>query len=551
MPATLYVLGHKNPDSDSICSAVGYAALLGAQGIREAVAARQGVLRPETAYILERFSVPAPVLVTDVRPRVADVMTSPANCVRPDSSLYEVGAAMQNGGVRVLPVVDTADRLCGLVRMEDFARVFIEGLDLDRLDHVSLDLDNVVRALDGKVLVAAPGRTLRDRVMVGAMEIDSMLKRLEPDILLVMGDRADAQRAAIEAGVGALVITGDHPVSPEIIALARERQVTLIAVAHHTFTTVRLIHMSTPVHHIMRTEVPVCRPDDLLEEVRETLRSGAARSLVVVDDERRVLGIISRTSLLKPVRRQVVLVDHNERGQSVAGIEDADVIGVIDHHRVADFQTRTPPFMRLEPVGSTSTIVAKLFAEANLPVPPAIAGVLLSGILADTLLFRGPTTTADDRRVAAALAERAGVDPRALGDRILSLASDVSDRSAREIVMADFKEFSVDDLQFGIGVIETTSAADVLARRDELLGEMARLRDQHGYASVLFAVIDIAAEHTTLLVDGHRDAIAATFDVAPSPDGTLSLPGLLSRKKHLVPQLGAVARQIAARAPTA
>jgi manganese-dependent inorganic pyrophosphatase len=474
---------------------------------------------------------------------------------------------MQKGGVRVLPVVGDDGRLCGVVRMEDFARVFVEGLDLDRLDHVSLDLDNVVRALDGKVLVAAaPGRRLRDRVMVGAMEIDSMVKRLEPDILVVMGDRADAQRAAIEAGVGALVVTGDHPVSAEIIALARRRQVTVIAVAHHTFTTVRLIHMSTPVRHIMGADVPLCRPDDIVEDVRETLRSGAARSLVVVDEDRRVLGIISRTNLLKPVRRQVVLVDHNERGQSVAGIEEAEVIGVVDHHRVADFQTRTPPFMRLEPVGSTSTIVAKLFAEAGVAVPPPIAGVLLSGILADTLVFRGPTTTAEDRRIAAGLASLTGVDAQELGSRLLSLASDVSDRTALQILMADFKEFSVDDHRFGIGVLETTNGADVLARRDELLREMVLLRQgsragrpqdgsaqapngsegsgASGYTSVLFAVIDIVAETTTLLAAGHAETVAAIFDVAPAPDGALVLPGILSRKKHIVPLLGALSRAI-------
>ncbi len=427
--------------------------------------------------------------------------------------------------------------------VEDFAKVSVVGLDLDQVDHVPLNLDNVIRALDGRVLVGAGGRPLGDRVMVGAMEIDSMVKRLEPDILLVMGDRGDAQRAAIDAGVGALVITGDHPVSDDIIDLARHRQVAVIAVRHHTYTTVRLIHMSMAVRHIMRTQVPSCHPDDLLEDVREILRSGTARSLVVVDEQRHVLGVISRTSLLRTVRRRIVLVDHNERRQSVAGIEEAEVIGVIDHHRVADFQTDSPPFMRLEPVGSTSTIVAKLFVEAGIPIPQPIAGVLLAGVLADTLLFRGPTTTPEDRRIAADLAAQAGVDMQELGTAILELASDVSDRSAQQLLIADFKDFSLDSHLFGIGVIETTNGADVLARRAEILAEMSRLRER-GYTSVLFAVIDILHERTTLLVVGYPEAVAATFNAPLEEGSTIQLSGILSRKKQIVPLLGTLSQHI-------
>jgi manganese-dependent inorganic pyrophosphatase len=537
------VLGHRNPDSDAICSAIGYTALLHAQGRANAVAARQGELRPETAYILDRFGLPVPLLVTDVRPRVADVMTTPALAVQEETSLYEVGQMLQRDGVRAVAVVDEQGRLSGIIGIEDLARSFISGLDLDQLDHVLLSLDNVLRALGGRLLVDAPGRTLRDRAMVGAMEIDTMLKRIAPDILLVMGDREDAQKAAIEFGVGALVITGDTPVSEEILELAREHQVTVISVAHHTYTTVRLIHMSTAIRHVMRKEVITCEPDDFVDEVREILQTGRVRSLVVVDENRKVLGIISRTSLLRQVRRQVVLVDHNERSQSVAGIEEADVIGVIDHHRVADFQTRSPAFMRMEPVGATSTIVAKLFIEANVLIPQPVAGVLLSGILTDTLLFRGPTTTPEDQRVAGILAERAGVDENELGARILSLASDVSDRSPDQIVMSDFKEFRVEDYHFGIGVFETADGDEVLSRRAELLDAMRRLRSK-GYTSMLFAVIDIIRENTTILAVGHAQAVAETFGATLEDGHTVRLQGILSRKKHIVPLLGNLSQRI-------
>ncbi len=544
MPRSLYVLGHKNPDTDAICSAIGYTALLHAQGQAHAVAACQGPLRVETAYVLERFGVPAPRLVTDVRPRVADVMTSPAITVHEETPLYEVGQFLESRGIRAVPVVDDAGQLCGVTGIEDFARSFMAGLAPEFLDRVPITMANVQQTLKGRVLVEAPASDIHDRVMVGAMEIDSMLARLERNVLLVLGDRTDAQRAAIEFGVTALIITGDHPVAEEILELARQRQVTVISVPHHTYTTVRLIHLSTPVRHIMRHEVVTCGEDDLVDDVREALHTGPVRALVVVDDDRRVLGLVSGRDLLRAERPQVVLVDHNERGQSVTGIEEADVVGVIDHHRVADFQTRTPAFMRLEPVGASSTIVAKLFAEASISVPQPIAGVLLAGILADTLLFRGPTTTPEDRRVAAALALRAGVSADELGAAILKRASAVADRSAEQLLMADFKEFMAEGSRFGIGVIETANGGDVLARRTEMLTTMARQRTQGPYASVLFAIIDILQEQTTILVVGYPEAVAAAF-AAPLLDGQLiAVPGILSRKKHIVPLLGAIAHRI-------
>lgn len=540
---TIYVLGHKNPDSDSVCSAVGYAALLKAQGRSNPVAARQGALRRETAYILDRFGVADPMLVTDVRPRVADVMTTPVMTVHEDTSLYEVGQILQQRGVRAVPVVDDNDRLSGITGIEDFARSFIDGLDFDQLDHVHLNLDNVLRALNGTLLVDAPNRALRDQVMVGAMEIDSMLRRIAPGILLVMGDREDAQRAAIEFGVGALVITGGTRVSPEILELARKHQVSVISVAHHTYTTVRLIHLSASIRHVMRRQVVTCHPDDSVEDVREILQAGRVRALAVVDDNKKVVGIVSRTNLLRQVRTQVVLVDHNERGQAVAGIEDADIVGVIDHHRVADFQTRTPPFMRLEPVGATSTIVAKLFVEAGISIPGSIAGVLLSGILADTLLFRGPTSTDEDRRVAKMLAERAEVDIDELGSTILSLASDLSDRSPQDVVMADFKDFRSDGQLIGIGTFETAGSDKVLSRRNEILDAMMNVREQ-GYTSVLFAIIDILKERTTILISGNAAAVAETFGAELESENTIVVPGILSRKKNIVPLLPEMVRRI-------
>lgn len=545
MTAPLFVLGHRNPDSDSICAAIGYAALLRLQGQSHARAARQGVPRKETAYILQRFHIPVPELVTDVRPRVRDVMTSPAVTATEETSLHQVGQLLQDRRVRAVPIVNDDGHLVGVTGIEDFARGLISGFDNDQLDRVGLHLDSLVQTLNGQVLVAAPERILRDKVMIAAMQIDSMLKRLEPDLLLVVGDREDVQRAAIEFGVGALVVTGDAPVAPAILDLARERRVTVIAVPEHTYTAVRLIQLSSPVRYVMRTDVRTCGPDDAVDDVRETLQAGVARSLVVVDSDRQVVGLISRSNLLRTVRRQIVLVDHNERSQSVAGIEEADVVGVIDHHRVADFQTRIPPFMRLEPVGSTSTLVAKLYHEAGLEIEEPIAGVLLAGILADTLLFRGPTTTDEDHEMAADLAQRTGINPEELGRAILDLASDVSGMPADRLITTDFKDFNVDGRDFGIGVLETTNSASALARSDDLLVAMRSLQQQ-GYECVMFAIVDIIKEKTTVLIQGPTEAVASAFE-RPVVDGQMiELPGIISRKKHIVPLLGSITRRMQA-----
>ncbi len=537
VPSRLYVLGHRNPDTDAISSTVGYATLLRLQYGDEVIAGRLGPLRPETAYLLDRFGVPAPILVPNVYPRVGDVMTSPACTARVGESLFDVGQKLETLGMRPLPVVDAAGRLRGIAEARDFARVFFRGLDPNVVDHIPVRLDNVVRAVGGTILVAATERELHDRVMVAASAIETIRARIEPDVLLVVGDRTDVQLAAIDAGVGALIVTGGNPVAPEVIARARERRVSVIVVPHHTYRTVQLVNMSVPIEQVMRPDPPSCSADDLIEDVRATLTS--VRALPVLDAEDRVVGVVTRTDLLRPIRHRVVLVDHNERSQAVPGIETAEIVGIVDHHRVADLQTNLPPLMRVEPVGACSTLVARLYAEARLDVPPAIAGVLLGGIVADTLLFRLPTVTEDDRRTARALAERAEVDLEELGMAILDIASDVGGRSAEELIATDFKEFQVNGARFGVAVIETTNAAALADRQAELV-EALEQRRASGYWSVLLVVTDVVHERTLILIAGHAERVARAFDARLRNGVALDLPGVYSRKKQIVPRLGEI-----------
>lgn len=541
MPKKTFVIGHKNPDTDSIVSAAAYAELLRLQGVEQVIAARQGDAWRETRYILERFGVPLPLLVEDVRPTANDVMTTEPIVGYPDESAYCVGRRLRERQIRAMPLVDHAGRLEGLITVGDFAYILLDGLDRDKMDQIHLDVHNIVEALNGRLLVEAQGRHLRDKVMIAAMDVDTVRQRIEPDSMMVMGDRQDAQRVAIEGGVGALVITGDLWVSDEIIALAREKNVTLISSPHHTFSTVRLLNLSTPISYFMRRDVSTARPDDSLDDLRAKV--ARQRTVPVVDQDERVIGVVSRSDLINPVRHGVYLVDHNERSQTVDGLDEAELLGIVDHHRIADIQSAAPIFFRNEIVGSTSTIIAGLFDEADTPIPPPIAGILLGGLVTDTVLFRSPTSTPRDRRVAHELAALAGVEVEAFGRDIFAVASDLSGRSPREVLTTDLKEFRFDDVPFAIGYLETVHKRRIDEIRDELLAEMKTLRAEKGYTALLLMVVDIVHSQTEILVVGLEKEVAEMLNETLDSPHSLTMAGVMSRKKQVVPILPRVARR--------
>ncbi len=545
MSKRVYVVGHKFPDTDTIVASIAYAHLLQAMGREDAVAARQGELRKETEYLLNRFSVPAPVYVRDVKTRAEDLMTVPAICVNEQDSLYDVGRVLQERDLPAVPVVDDDGHLRGLIQMESFFDLFMGGVGLSVSEEIPLNLENLLRALDGRLLNDGGGTRMWDKVFVAAMSLESMSKRVDPDALMVVGDRTDAQKTAIDLGASAIVVTGGLPVADEVLELARAKGVTIVSSRHHTFKTVQLLNLSIPVSHLMSREPLTAAEDDLMDEVRPLLARQPL--LPVVDAEGKVAGIISRSNLLRPPRQKVVLVDHNERSQSVEGLEEAEIVAIIDHHRIYDVRTDAPIFMRFEPLGSSNTIIFKLFRENMVQIPRPIAGVMLGAILTDTIMFKSPTCTDEDRRAAEVLAERAGVDIRELGTAVLSAASDVAGRGPRDLLLADFKEFSLGDRRFGVSTVETVNASAIAAMRAELLQEMKTMREERGYASLLLMIADIAHEQTELLVDGHEAEVAAGFGKPLSNGHRMEFPGILSRKKQIVPVLPNIRDAIRAR----
>ncbi|MBC7223389.1 MAG: putative manganese-dependent inorganic diphosphatase [Anaerolineae bacterium] len=543
MARKTFVVGHKNPDTDCICATVALAHLLRVQGEEEVIAARQGEMRPETQWVLERFGVEAPVLLQDVRLRVEDAMTRQPVTVEPRTPLWEVGQTLHERGIRAVPVVDADRRFLGLISVEELARSLFEGWDQSALDQVALDAESVVRTLDGRVVVEGD-RPLRERVLVGAMDTRTMEQWLAPGITLVVGDRKDAQRLALERGAGALIVTGNLPVDPEVEALARAKGAWIISVPHHTFRAVRLLELSIPASQIMLQDVLTIAPDETLDEARELLTR--QRTLPVLDEAGTLVGVLSRSDLLRPRGHRVYLVDHNERSQTVEGLEEAELVGIIDHHRIGDIQTPAPAFFRNETVGATCTILATLYQEQEVEVPLPIAGVMLAGIISDTVLFRSPTSTPRDRAAAARLAERAGVDPEDLAEEFFAISSDLSGRSDQDILLGDFKEFVMGDARFGVGYLETLNRASVGRRKAGILKEMDRLRQERTYASVLFMVVDLHHGETEVWVRGHEVAVARALGAEPGRDGDILLPGIRSRKKDVVPALSQVAARLRA-----
>ena len=536
MARPIYVIGHKNSDLDSVASAYAYTCLLHLLGQEEAVAARNGELKPEVRFVLERYGVEAPEAIDDVYLQVRDVMRRGVISAFLDQPILEAGRILQEHNRRSMPVVDGENKVQGLIATEDFAKLFFKDLNPEAVNRVPLQRDNLIRVLQGRVLVEGR-RKLGDRVLVGAMEPETMADYIEPGSLVVLGDREDAQLKAIEAGAGALVVTGDLLVSQKVKTVAQKQGVLIISTAYHTFTVVRLVNLSINTQDIMNREFDFCHPNTWISEVQQTL--ARRRSMPVVDEEGKLVGYLSRTDLINARPKQVVLVDHNERSQAVDGIEEAELLGIIDHHRIADVLTNKPIMFRAEPVGCTGTIIAGMYHEAGMEIPRQAAGLMLAGLLYDTLILRSPTCTERDELVAAELAKITGEDIEEYGHEIFNAAAaDLARRSAQELLTTDFKEFVVRDTKFAIGTVETASPAVIEKRIPELLEAMERISNERGYAVFLFMIVDIIDMRCHLLIWGGEQAVAEVLGTPLSLDGhTTVVEGLVSRKKQLVPLL--------------
>jgi manganese-dependent inorganic pyrophosphatase len=533
----ILVFGHRNPDNDSLCSAVAYAHLKNVTDPDDVyLPARLGPVPPETAWVFSRFGVDLPDEISHVRTRVRDAMTSDPLSVHPEDNMLAAGRFMRERHVRALPVVSAEGAVRGLINHEILAELYLDATDMLGFEKLPVTVEEVAHVLGGSVLEGDVGAMLGGRVLIGAMEPETMVSYIKPGDTLIVGDRLRTQPRALEAGACCLVITGGFAPESGVLELARELGSAVISSPHDTYATARLVNLAHSVGGLMDTSPLLVSPDALLAEVAEDLMDSPHRQALVVDERNHLLGILTRSNLARGYRRRVILLDHNELAQSAPGVEDASVVEIVDHHRVGDVQTAGPILFLNLPVGSTATIVAERYRELGVEPPEAMAGILLSAVLTDTVLLKSPTTTDTDREVAVRLAERLGVDAIEFGLEMFRARAEGTAFSASDAVSRDIKEYRIGDLAMVVAQVETVDTAEYLERSAELLAALEAFRAVRGLDLAMLLVTDVVREGSEVFAAGKTRIAERALGIDLS-SGSAWMDGVLSRKKQIAARL--------------
>ena len=537
---TVYVIGHTTPDTDSVCSAMAYAYFKNITDKRYTFTpVRAGKLNQETLFVLEKFGVPAPAEIESLAAMVSDLSMKKPVFICTRDSVQALALLMREQGVRSVPVADDSGRMAGIVGLKDIARHYMDSVGFTDLDQTPIELDILLKTLDGRVVSNAKKKDrLSGRVFIAAMERGTLLNLARPGDVVIVGDRNDMQLELIRAGCSALIIVDGAPISKEVITAAGEKGTLVLSSPHEAFATVQLMTMSEPVSAIMSSKYPTVGLYTPMADVRKMIVESEYRSVIVVDSDNRLIGFITRTDFLKPVRKRAILVDHNELSQAVDGIEEVEILEIIDHHRVGDISTTAPIYVYNDPVGSTCTVVAGVMFLYHIHMPKEIAGLLLSGILSDTLLLTLSTTTDRDHQAAKRLAEIAGVEIETYGKELLHASINITGKSAAELIAADFKEFLISGKKLGISQMMSLDCEEIDAREEELLAELERLRAANGYDLTALLITNPLGEgRERILLKGETWIVEKAFNVKVEA-GSCIVPRVLSRKKDLIPAIG-------------
>lgn len=539
MKDIIYVTGHKNPDSDSICAAYAYAEFKNKIGDVETVACRLGNVNQETQYILDYFKAEAPKFLSTVKLKVEDLQFDNISPVSPEISLKTAWTIMREKNIKTLPVADENDHLLGVLAVSNLTSCYMDIWDNRILAKSNTTLDNIMDTLSAKASYVNEERThFPGKIVVTAMQADTMSGHVEEGDIAIVGDREEAQAALINLNVSLIIVTGGYAPSEKIVSLAKEHGVTIIVTQHDSFTTSRLIVQSIPVGYVMIKENIVSfSTDDLVDDIKVIMTETRFRSYPVLDQNGRVVGTVSRYHLISNHKKKVIQVDHNERGQSVDGLDEAEVIEIIDHHRVADIQTNNPIYFRNEPVGSTSTIVAKCFFESGIRPSRKAAGLLCGAIISDTLLFRSPTCTPQDKYICKKLAEIAGINIEEFAKEMFKAGTSLKGKTVEQIFNTDFKPFTIEDTKVGISQVNTMDIDGFMPLKEEMLNYMDQKAKEAGLDMVMLLLTDILNEGSEILVTGAKpEIVEKAFKVTLKDKGAF-LPGVLSRKKQVVPPI--------------
>ncbi len=537
----ILVIGHRNPDTDSICSAIGYAEFKRRTGMKNAVAARCGDTNERIDFVLRTFGVEPPRFVSDVSLKVRDVMQTHVISMPPDATVAEALGVMDDNNIRVLPVMNP-DRTCrGLVSVFKMSKFFFPLLNrLVDSRRVLASISNLARTLGARALNVVNADLEEDLVlMIGAMSLESFAARLprypHEKLLVVVGDRREIQTLAISEGVRVLIVTGGLPVEAEVVEQAKLKRVSLLVSPHDSATTALLARAAIAVDHMIHERFLSFREDEPVASARPVATASNFQAFPVVDAGRRMVGILSKSDFLKKVERKLILVDHNELSQAVHGASEVEILEVVDHHRIG-LTTQQPILFRNEPVGSTSTIVAECFKREGVEIPENIAGLLLAGVVSDTLNLTSPTTTQRDMDVLAMLEARAGVNAKDFTEKLFASGSVLVSKPAGQAVSTDCKEYVEQERTFSVAQIEEIGFNQFWKRKQEVVDALEQLRNSKGYFFTGLLVTDVVLQ-TSLLVISGPDTLLQRIDYPELQTGIYELAGVVSRKKQLLPYL--------------
>ncbi|MDY3006887.1 putative manganese-dependent inorganic diphosphatase [Anaerococcus porci] len=541
MKDTVYITGHKNPDTDSICSALAYANLKNRLGETDAIPIRLGHINQETQFVLDYFGMKAPIFKDSMKLQIKDINYDNSYNVDESLPIRHAWSIIQENKLNSLFVVDEREKLIGVASLSNLTHSYMEVWDDKIIGRTHTSLENIADVLSAKVIVNPENpREFTGKMMVFAMnEKDSPQNDLIGDgDLVITGNRREAQEYLLERNVSLIILTNGSDISEDLKEMAKNNHITIISTEYDTFMTARLLPMSIPIANVMSTEnIVYFTPDDTVDTVRELMGKTRFRSYPILDTRGRVLGAISRYHLITDDKKKLILVDHNERNQSIDDIDYAEIVEIIDHHRVANVVTNSPLFFRAEPVGSTATIVAKMFFESGIRPSKEIAGILSAAIISDTLLFRSPTTTETDKRILKRLTKIADLDEEDFAMKMFKAGTSLKNKSPEDLIEGDVKTFTIGEDKIRVGQVMTMNPEELEPIKEELEELMKEKIRSKGENTFVLVLTDIFNKKSELLVVGNYLSDIENVFGNKVKNGTISAPGVLSRKKQVIPKI--------------
>ena len=535
----VFVCGHKNPDTDSICAAITYANLKNKVFGGNYIACRAGHLNEETQFVLSHFGVDVPAYIKDVRTQVRDMEIRRLEGTSGKLSLKNAWAKMRDADVVTLCATE-GDKLTGIVTTNDIVETYMDVIDPHILSLAHTSYRNIVETLDGELIVGDIEKFLdRGKVVIAAASPEMMENVIEEGDIVILGNRYETQLCAIELGASCIIVCEGADVARTIQAQAREHNTQIITTPHDTFVVARLINQSMPIEHIMKkSNLVTFYMDDFIEDIQEVMAQQRHRYFPVLDKNDHYIGMISRRNFLGAHKKQMILVDHNEKNQAVNGADAAEILEIIDHHRLRTIETAGPVFFRNQPLGSTCTIIYLMYKEYGIEIDKTTAGLLLAAILSDTLMFRSPTCTNVDRNAGEDLASIAEVNYEEFAKEMFHAGSNLGGKTPEEILHQDFKKFTVDDMTIGIGQINSMSAEELVEIRNRIVPEIKAVAEKDSLDMLFFMLTNIIEESSQIIYTGSKalHTLSSAFGLSGDSE-TVTLPGVVSRKKQLLPAI--------------